>query len=740
MKKSYSILFCALSFFIAQNIFAQCGPTISCPSNITVNNTTGICGAVVNYPPATASTTCVGTTTVYSETFQAGVGAWTLNVNTGTNAATPNSWEVNASEGGVTPPGCGVANNGDLTLHVTCTSAFCGTLITGAVYNAAKTSNKRAESPLINTTGYSNLTLNFDFISNGDGLLDNASVLYNDGSGWQVLTASIKSPVCGGGQGQWTAYTATLPVSCENNPNLQIGFNWTNNNDNVGTDPSIAINNITITSPVASPPVITYNYPSGSLFPVGTTNVIATATDALNNMASCSFQVTVNDIQPPVINSCPADITVPVNNAGCTAIVNWTAPTATDNCASPLLTSTSNSGSVFPVGTTPVTYTATDASGNSTTCSFNVTVTNNLAATATSTDAQCFNTSTCSAMMNVSGGQPSYSYSWSPSGGTAALANNLSAGTYSCTATDANGCSVTNTVTVNNPAPIAGSQSVTICSGQSVTVGTSVYTTAGVHVDVLTSASGCDSTVTTTIAVNPLPVVTINSTMAALECEGHTDTLVASGALNYSWSTSSTNDTIFVVQSPGTTQWIVVGTDGNGCSNSDTANVIVSALTPINMNMSSIDTQCVSISFVDLTNVCSPSGGTWTGPGVTGMSFDPASAGVGTHTLMYSVTNVDGCVSSATGTIYVDVCTGMNNSVTENQIDLYPNPNNGDFILETGGKALVEIYNSIGELVLSENLVAGKNSLSLGNAANGIYLVKISSNDNVKLIRVVKGN
>ena len=188
------------------------------------------------------------TDTLYRQDFS-GVHNWTLNVNTGTNSATPQTWTVNAQEGGVLPPGCGVANNANNTLHITCTSLFCGTFITGAVYNATQQTNRRAESPVFSTVGYTGLTLRFNYISLGDGLLDNASVLYNDGSGWQVLNPSIKSPVCGSGQGQWTAFSATLPPSCNNNPNVRIGFNWTNNNDNAGTDPSIAVDNIIITSP-----------------------------------------------------------------------------------------------------------------------------------------------------------------------------------------------------------------------------------------------------------------------------------------------------------------------------------------------------------------------------------------------------------------------------------------------------------------------------------------------------------
>ena len=164
MNKVYSLLVFATLTAAPFSGKAQCGPTISCPSNISVSNDAGQCGAVVVYPAATASTSCSGTTTVFSETFNAGAGTWTLNTSTGTNGAQANTWIVSAAEGGVAPPGCGVANNGDNTLHITCTSMFCGSLITGAVYNASEATSKRAESPAFSTSGYSNLTLSFDYI------------------------------------------------------------------------------------------------------------------------------------------------------------------------------------------------------------------------------------------------------------------------------------------------------------------------------------------------------------------------------------------------------------------------------------------------------------------------------------------------------------------------------------------------------------------------------------------------
>lgn len=117
-------------------------------------------------------------------------------------------------------------------------------------------------------------------------------------------------------------------------------------------------------------------HPSGSAFPKGTTTVTYTATDVAGNTSSCSFNITVVDNVLPIISGCSSDITV---NAGasCQAVVNWEAPTFSDNCPGTILTSTKSPGSTFNKGTTVVTYTATDAAGNSASCSFNVTVIDN---------------------------------------------------------------------------------------------------------------------------------------------------------------------------------------------------------------------------------------------------------------------------------------------------------------------------------------------------------------------------
>ncbi|MBI4468854.1 MAG: HYR domain-containing protein [Acidobacteria bacterium] len=108
---------------------------------------------------------------------------------------------------------------------------------------------------------------------------------------------------------------------------------------------------------------------SGSFFPVGTTTVTCTPEVG----SSCDFTVTVNDTQPPPID-CPMNIISSTDPKACTAVVNYT-PTASDNCmgaSAPICMPPS--GSTFQIGTTMVTCTVMDASGNTAGCSFNVTV------------------------------------------------------------------------------------------------------------------------------------------------------------------------------------------------------------------------------------------------------------------------------------------------------------------------------------------------------------------------------
>ncbi len=391
--------------------------------------TASISGLAAGNYPVTVSSGSSGPTvdTMYQQNFS-GTHGWTLNVASGINSATPQTWTVNAQEGGVFPPGCGVANNGNNTLHVTCTSLFCGTFITGAVYNATEQTNRRAESPSFSTVGYTGITLNFNYISLGDALLDNASVLYNDGGGWQVLNPSIKSPVCGSGQGQWTAFSATLPASCNNNPNVRIGINWTNNNDNIGTDPSIALDNIVITSPG-----------TGGSACSGTQTVTITAPSAVSSSAvavpaSCGQ------------NNGSVDLTVSGGTGAFSYIWN-NAATAQD---------------INGLASGLYSVTVSDANNCTGTATANVTATGSISINTSTVSSSCAS-SNGSINLTVNTGTAPFTYSWS-NGATSQDISGLSAGIYTVTVNDAAFCSTISSVNVSSNS----SSTVTVDSVQNV--------------------------------------------------------------------------------------------------------------------------------------------------------------------------------------------------------------------------------------------------------------------------------
>ncbi|MBK9287254.1 MAG: HYR domain-containing protein [Flavobacteriales bacterium] len=112
---------------------------------------------------------------------------------------------------------------------------------------------------------------------------------------------------------------------------------------------------------------------TGSSFPVGTTPVVYQMTDHGGNTGTCSFNITVQDLEAPVL-TCPVNISVEAPANACAANVTYAA-TATDNCAgTPSVNYSIAPGSDFPIGTTEVTVTATDGTNASVPCFFSVRV------------------------------------------------------------------------------------------------------------------------------------------------------------------------------------------------------------------------------------------------------------------------------------------------------------------------------------------------------------------------------
>jgi PKD repeat protein len=205
-------------------------------------------------------------TTIWQNDFE-NPAEWTLNVSTGQNDIDANLWVISDAEGGVAAGGCGVAGNGNKTLHVGCQGAWC--VGTGATYNAgdgglgfiSATTNKRAViASNISTLNSQNLSVEFDYLGIGQANDDFGTVIYSTDGGttWTNLQTITPSTTCANGQGLWTHLSIPLPVSCENSSTLRIGFNWKNSNDGAGTDPSLAINNVKITTNIPPDPVANF--------------------------------------------------------------------------------------------------------------------------------------------------------------------------------------------------------------------------------------------------------------------------------------------------------------------------------------------------------------------------------------------------------------------------------------------------------------------------------------------------
>ena len=189
----------------------------------------------------------------------------------------------------------------------------------------------------------------------------------NPNGTWTITISDDLAGADGGTLNSWSLDidTATCAAACV----LTCPANITVSND---PNQCGAVVNYGPATPTGTCGVITASPPSGSFFPVGTTTV--TQMSSIGG-ASCTFTITVVDTQPPSITCSPNITTTAVVPGGTTAVITFPPPTASDNCPGVTAVCTPPSGSSFPAGTTTVTCTATDASGNTATCSFTVNVT-----------------------------------------------------------------------------------------------------------------------------------------------------------------------------------------------------------------------------------------------------------------------------------------------------------------------------------------------------------------------------
>ncbi len=340
--------------------------------------------------------------------------------------------------------------------------------------------------------------------------------------------------------------------------------------------------------------------------------VAGTYTVSLVNTAGSVTDLCGNVALPASFNF---TITVPVATASTTqnVLCNGGA-TGSTSCAVVGGTSpyTYSWGATLGTGTTSAAYsgltagnyivTVTDANGCSSTASTTVTEPPVLAVSVTSIQPTC--TTLGSIAATVTGGVTSYTYAWSPSGGSSAAASNLSAGTYSLLVTDQNGCTVSNSTTLTNTSTVTSAiqpmvsqcldGNVFSCAlGASASTGgtvtytwdfgdgsptssssnsTHTYLNPGTYTITLTVVDGiCSATSTQTITVFAMPIAAATTNTP---CVGQALTLLGApnGMSNYSWTGPSSsmlqNPTIASSALTDAGTYTLTVTDGNGCQNS----------------------------------------------------------------------------------------------------------------------------------------------------------------------------
>lgn len=273
-----------------------------------------------------------------------------------------------------------------------------------------------------------------------------------------------------------------------------------------------------------------------------------------------------------------------------------------------------------------------------------------------------------------------------------------------------------------------------IISGQGTT-SIDVQPGTGSSTITVTADNACGSSAPTsfTLVIQGLPTVTLGADTT--QCGG----TITLDALNpgdtYMWNDGSTNQTL-VVDSTGA--YSVNVTNANGCGASDTINVTINEIPVLSNNVPAMI--CLDDDIMMLMGT--PMGGTWSGPGVSGTSFNAMTAGAGPHQLVYSYTDSAGCSAVDTTNITVDLCLGVT-AANGTEFTVSPNPNNGSFVIEFGAaqnNTLVEIVDITGRTVQSNTVSGSRTNVNCESQPAGVYFVRVTANGNttMKKITVVK--
>ncbi len=390
------------------------------------------------------------------------------------------------------------------------------------------------------------------------------------------------------------------------------------------------------------------NTASVTVTPVATTTYTVTVTQ---NGCTATDQVTVNVSPSPVVNL--ANATLCSGNS--------------------LVLNAGNVGASYIWSTNATTQTITVTSGGT----YSVTVTNagNCATSGTSVVTEITSlTVGLPDTVNICAGQsaaldagnPGASFAWSTNATTQTISVQAQ-GSYRVTVTDANGCSGTDTAFVSvNANPVVAINDEAICNGQSVTLDagnagasftwSNQATTQSItespsdntsYSVTVTNAAGCTATDGAQVSVSG---VRANDVVV---CRGEVATLTAQGGTDYVWSTGETTATISVL-TLDTISLTVTGTVAGNCNNTDEVFIY-----PVNAAVATFtfpDTFCSNINNVLLDDFVNPTGGTFTGTGVTGNIFNASTVQPGgPFNITYEYADGNGCDAVVTEQFWVIV-------------------------------------------------------------------------------------
>ena len=179
-------------------------------------------------------------------------------------------------------------------------------------------------------------------------------------------------------------------------------------------------------------------------------------------------------------------------------------------------------------------------------------------------------------------------------------------------------------------------------------------------------------------------------------------------------------------------------TDGNGCSaTSAPTTVTVNALPTA--SLAAFSNICVTAGPLTLTGG-TPAGGTYSGTGVAGGTFTPATAGIGTHVISYTVTDGNNCSRTVTSNIVVDACASID-EVENSSLVIFPNPTKTDLTIVSESNPIVSInvYDATGRLVEAiSNINTNKINVDVTEYSTGVYNFEIKTNTSVLRKRVIK--